>query len=84
MPTPLDWPIVILLALVAAAIQFSIVPALAAEKGAGMILGIAIYYAIVNSVQREPGLWFAAGLLVAASALLALIGLFGTSWWIGG
>lgn len=83
-PTPLDWPIVILLALVAMAVQLSIVPALAAEKGAGVILGIATYYAIVNSVQREPRLWFAAGLLVAASALLALIGLFGTSWWTGG
>jgi len=83
-PTPLDWPIVILLALVAMAVQLSIVPALAAEKGAGVILGIATYYAIVNSVQREPRLWFAAGLLVAASALLAFIGLFGTSWWTGG
>lgn len=83
-PTPLDWPIVILLALIAVAVQLSIVPALAAEKGAAMILGIAIYYAIVNSVQREPRLWFAAGLLVIAGALLALVGLFGTSWWIGG
>lgn len=83
-PTPLDWPIVILLAMVAVAVRLSIVPALAAEKGAGMILGIATYYAIVNSVQRESRLWFGAGLLVAVGALLALVGLFGTSWWISG
>lgn len=83
-PTPLDWPIVVLLAMVAVAVWLSTVPALAAEKGAGIVLGIAIYYAIVNSVRRESSLWFAAGLLVAAGALLALIGLFGTSWWTGG
>ncbi len=83
-PTPLDWPIVILLAMVAVAVWLSVVPALAAEKGAGIILGVAVYYAIVNTVRRESSLWFAAGLLVAVGALLALIGLFGTSWWTGG
>jgi len=80
--TPLDWPVCLMMLMVAVSLFVTFDPALSLEKVTGLLLGIGLYYAIVDfvsSANRDGLKWAVAG-YAAAGLLLALVGLLGTDW----
>jgi len=78
--TPLDWPIALLMTMVAVSLFATINIAYSLPKITGMLLGVGVYYAFVDwmdaTERTRRGVWG----FVAAGAGLALVGLFGTNW----
>jgi putative inorganic carbon (HCO3(-)) transporter len=78
--TPLDWPIALLMAMVAVSLfaTFSIEYSL--PKITGMVLGVGLYYALVDWMDTDGRARWAVWGFVAAGAGLAIVGLLGTNW----
>jgi putative inorganic carbon (HCO3(-)) transporter len=80
--TPLDWPVCLIMLMVMVSLFVTFDPAFSLQKVTGLLLGIGVYYAIVefiSSGNRERLKWAVAG-YAAAGLLLALVGLLATDW----
>ncbi len=79
--TPLDWPILLLLVQVLVSLYATADVAFSLPKIAGMVLGVAVYYAMVAHVTSDRRLRWAVGLfVVGGGAWLAAFGLLSTQW----
>ncbi len=78
--TILDRPILVLFLAVGISLAVSVSPARSWLRVPVIILGAAVYYALVNSVREERHIhWLAVGLILAGLGF-ALVGLLGTDW----
>jgi len=80
MATPMDVPILGILAMVPVSLYASVDWRLSQPKVYGLILGVATFYAVVNAIRTIRRVQFAAIALVLVSAAVALLGLVGTDW----
>jgi len=78
--TPLDLPILLLLAWLPVSYSVSIAAWQSLPKVYGVILGAAFFYAIVNALPTRRDLPWAVFWLVVVCAGIALAGLVGTDW----
>ncbi len=81
--TPMDVPILEILAMVPVSLHVSLDRSLSQPKFYGLILGVAIFCAIVNATCTIRGVQFAVIVLVLASVVVAMLGLVGTDWFPG-
>jgi len=79
-PTPLDLPIIALFFMVPVSLYASADKEASLPKLTGLILGIVIFYAIVNHVHDRRGVEIVLLGLVASGSLIAGISLLGTRW----
>jgi putative inorganic carbon (HCO3(-)) transporter len=78
--TPMDGPILVLLLMLPVSLQASMDLQRSLPKLYGIILGIAVFYAIVNHVQRPSQAWHI-GLAIALGGLaVSALALVGTEW----
>ena len=78
--TPLDLPILILLALVPASLAVTTYPWLTLPKVYGVLLSAAFFYAVVNQVASRRDLAWATIWLVLVCIAVSIAGLIGTDW----
>lgn len=78
--TPMDVPILGILALLPVSLYASTDWSLSLPKVYGIILGIAIFYAVVNAVDTIRRIGIAVVGLVLLSAIVSLLGLVGADW----
>jgi putative inorganic carbon (HCO3(-)) transporter len=78
--TPMDAPILGILALLPVSLYASVDWNLSLPKVYGLILGVAIYYAIVNAIHAIRRVELAVAGLILLSAAVALLGLVGADW----
>jgi putative inorganic carbon (HCO3(-)) transporter len=78
--TPMDWPILGLLAMVLIGVWATPDLSFSLGKIAGVIYGIAIFYAIVNSGMRWHTVLPAAMIVVGLGCAASLLSLLGTEW----
>lgn len=76
-PTPLDVPILILLLMVPVGVWAAAVKPLALPQIYRIVLGIALFYAVVNTLISARRLWTLTSLLLAAVLVLSLIAVLG-------
>jgi len=82
--TPLDVPIILLMGMLAVSVLVSADLERSFPKLAGMLWGIAVYYAIVNWIRSERQVeWWVLG-LTALGAGVAIAAFFGTQWSVSG
>ena len=79
-PTPADVPLLILLATLPVGLWASAEPELSVPHLIKVVLGVALFYALVNSLDDGRKLALAGWGLVLGTALLALTSLLGTKW----
>lgn len=80
MATPMDVPILGILAMVPVSLYASVDWRLSQPKVYGLILGVAIFYAVANAIHSIRGVQFAAVALVLIDAAVVMLGLVGTDW----
>ena len=78
--TSMDMPILGILIMVPVSLYASVDWTLSLPKVYGIILGVALFYAVVNRVHTVREVWLAAFGVVLISAAAALLGLVGTDW----
>jgi len=78
--TPMDMPVLAILILVPVSLYASVDWTLSLPKVYGIILGVALFYALVNWIHTTREVWLAALLVVLTSVAFALLGLVGTDW----
>ena len=78
--TPLDLPILILLAWLPISLMVTTYPWLSLPKVYGVLLGAVFFYAVVNQVSTRRDLAWAAFWLVVTCMAISLAGLIGTDW----
>lgn len=78
--TPMDVPILGILAMLPVSLYASADWSLSLPKVYGLILGIAIFYAVVNAIYTIRRVELATAGLVLLSAAVALLGLVGADW----
>jgi O-antigen ligase len=78
--TPIDIPIVVILTMVPVSLYVSVDRPLSQPKLYGLILGIAVFYAIVNATRTVRGIQSAAVVLILISGAVVMMGLVGTDW----
>ncbi len=78
--TPMDIPILAILTMVPVSLYVSLDQSLSQPKFYGLILGIAVFYAVVNATRTTRGVQFAGLALVLTSAAVVMMGLVGTDW----
>ncbi len=78
--TPMDMPILGILIMVPVSLYASVDWTLSLPKVHGVILGVALFYAVVNRVRTVREVWLAAFGVVLISAASALLGVVGTDW----
>ncbi len=77
--TPLDWPIALLLAMVAVGALVSADVDRSMPKIAGILFGVGVFYAVINGVHSERDIaWVALGLILVGGAI-GLVGLVGST-----
>lgn len=79
-PTPLDWPIALIVLMALASLAVSFDPLFSLGKVCGVVLGAAVFFACVRRLRTADDVWAGAGMFSLAGAALALIGLLGTAW----
>ncbi len=79
-PTPLDGPIAVLLLMVGIGLAVSVDLAWSWPRTPVILLGIATYYGLVNSIKTEKHLRRLAVGLILAGLGYTLVGLLGTDW----
>jgi putative inorganic carbon (HCO3(-)) transporter len=78
--TPMDGPVLILLLMLPVSVRASMDVQRSLPKLYGILLGIAVFYAIVNHVQRPSQAW-RVGLAIALGGLaVSALALVGTEW----
>ncbi|MGA9351677.1 MAG: O-antigen ligase family protein [Anaerolineae bacterium] len=78
--TPMDGPIAVLLLMVGIGLSVSVSLAWSWSRAPVILLGVATYYGLVNSIRTERHLRILAIGLVLASLGYTLVGLLGTDW----
>ena len=78
--TPLDFPMLILLAMSLQALYPSTDLTLSMPKLYGIVLGVAVYYAVVNQVTNPRRWWIGVYALLPAALGVAAVGLVSTDW----
>jgi putative inorganic carbon (HCO3(-)) transporter len=79
--TPMDVPILCLMLMVPVSLWASALPEVSLPKLLGIMLGVAFFYAVVNSVRSSQGLiWVWAALSVALGVVISCLALVGTDW----
>ncbi len=78
--TPMDIAILLLLVMSLVSLYPSVSLYLSWPKLMGILLGIVLFYAIVNNVTTERAVWYAAAALCLGGLSVALISLVGTDW----
>jgi putative inorganic carbon (HCO3(-)) transporter len=78
--TPLDGALLLLSLMVLVSLYATFSIAFSLPKLAGVLLGIASYYAIVRWLDSPRRLWLAIQLFILAGAGLGVIALLGTEW----
>lgn len=78
--TPLDVPLLILLIMTLVGLAAAYDPARSLPKVCGLLLGVALFYAMVNGIRTRRGLWLAAALILAGGAAMAAASLVGAHW----
>lgn len=78
--TWLDAPIALLALMSVVGLAVSANPAASASKGWGMLLGFALYYALVNGLGTVRHCLLVAAGLVVAGVAVAVAGVLGTDW----
>jgi hypothetical protein len=79
-PTPLDGPLLGLLLMVLVSLWATFDLLIGFHELCGILLGLALFYGLVNGLTTERAIWLAAGLLIAAGAMVAAVSLVGTGW----
>lgn len=77
--SPYDLAIIVLVVMTGISVFVSFDAALSLPKVVGLLLGIALFYAILD-FSRHVSLWPVVGVYLVGGLLLALIGLVGTNW----
>lgn len=77
--SPYDLAVICLLMMTGISVYVSFDIALSLPKIIGLLLGIALFYAILD-FSRHVSLWPVVGVYLAGGLFLALIGLVGTNW----
>jgi putative inorganic carbon (HCO3(-)) transporter len=78
--TPLNGVLLIFLSMLLVSVLVTFDLAFSLPKLAGLILGIAVFFAIVRYGKTDRGWWISIGLFLAIGVGLAAFGLFGTRW----
>jgi putative inorganic carbon (HCO3(-)) transporter len=78
--TPMDVPILDILAMMPVSLYISVDWRLSQPKVYGLVLGIAVFYAVVNATRTIRSVQFAAIALVLVSTTVVMMGLVGTDW----
>lgn len=78
--TPFDWPILGLLLMVPVSVYASADLDRSLPKLCGIILGVAIFYGIVNNLHTERAVWLATAILILTGVIISILGLLGTRW----
>ena len=78
--TPLDWPILGILMMTLVSLYPSVDLTLSATKFYGIVLGVAAFYAMTNSLKNERAVMGAAWAMVGIGAAVALVSIAGTDW----
>ena len=78
--TILDWPILLLAVMVLVSLYATYDIALSLPKIAGLLFGVAVYYAIARACQSLQSWNVGAAVFVAGGLGVALLGLLGTNW----
>jgi len=78
--TPLDLPILLLLSMTIQALYPSTDLTLSMPKLYGIVLGVSVYYAVVNGVSTPQGWWLALRFLMVAAVGVAAVGLVSSQW----
>jgi putative inorganic carbon (HCO3(-)) transporter len=78
--TPLDVPILGLVAMLPISLYASVNLQLSLPKLTGIILGVATFYSIVNTVRTRKDIWLITGLLLLSGVGISLLSLVGTDW----
>ena len=78
--TPMDFPVLALLALLPLSLWVSVDKELSLTKIYGVILGVAVFYFIVNFLRNYQRLKLAVWGLILLGFGIALLGLLGTDW----
>ena len=79
-PTPADGPIVLMLFMTWIGVCSSADPSVSLASLWRIVLGVAIFYGLVNGVRSEVELRWLPVMLILCSLALALISLVGTEW----
>ena len=77
--TAVDWPMVILLLMLPVSLWVSPDLARSMPKLYGIILGVAVFYGVVNFVRAERHAWMVAAALVLAGPVISAVALLGTN-----
>lgn len=78
--TPLDGPLLGMLVMVLVSLWATFNLLTSFHELCGVILGVALFYALVNALHTERGVWMATGLLLAGGVAVAGVGLVGAHW----
>lgn len=79
--TPMDVPMICLMLTVPVSLWASALPETSLPKLLGIILGVAFFYAVVNSTRANQGqIWVWAGLVVVFGVGICCLALVGTDW----
>jgi putative inorganic carbon (HCO3(-)) transporter len=79
--TPMDIAMLCLLFMVPISLWASALPKVSLPKLLGIILGVAFFYAAVNSVRSNQGqIWVWGALVVACGVMISCLALVGTDW----
>ena len=81
--TPLDGPMLCLVATLVVSLWATFDLALSFPKICGLVLGMAMFYALANALRTDRDVWLATGLLLVGGAAVAGVALVGTQWGSG-
>lgn len=78
--TPLDWAILLMMVMVLVSLYATFDISFSLPKIAGMVLGVAIYYAVAEYADSERRLAITVGVFLLAGLGVSVIGLLGVNW----
>lgn len=81
--TPMDLPILLLLLMTVVGLWVSIEPAVSAPKAWAILLGVALYYGLANSLRIKAHIRLTMWLFLLMSLGVAFLSLIGTYWEVG-
>jgi putative inorganic carbon (HCO3(-)) transporter len=82
-PTPVDIPLLVLAVTLPVGVWASAVPALSLPLLLQYLLGLTLFYSLVNSLTNARRVELAGWVMLAGTAMLAGLGLVGTAWGAG-
>lgn len=79
-PTPFDWAIYLLMLMVLVSMYATFDLSFSLGKIAGVLYGVAVYYAVVSWASNSRRFGWAVGAYLLAGLALAVLGLIGINW----